>query len=81
MAPKTIDIAAAFGAGISYPVRWGSFFVEGRYLLGLTDTVKGGTINMAAGGLVQEVTWDKKTDTIKNRGFHLMAGVIFPLGS
>lgn len=78
-ATKSIDVAAAFGAGVSYPVGQSSFFLEGRYSLGLTNTVKGGTFDIAAGPVVEEILWDEDTDTIKNRGFQIMAGVTFPL--
>jgi hypothetical protein len=76
---KSLDVAAAFGAGVRYPVGESSIFVEARYSLGLTNTVDGGDIDLVAGPVVEEITWEK-TDSIKNRGFQVMAGVTIPLG-
>ncbi|NIV95512.1 outer membrane beta-barrel protein [candidate division KSB1 bacterium] len=78
-ATKNIDVSAAFGAGVSYPVGKSTIFFEGRYFLGLTNTVKGGSIEMRAGAVSQAIDWDKNTDKIENRGLHFMAGVTFPL--
>jgi hypothetical protein len=80
-ASESIDFALAFGAGISYPLGKSSLFLEGRYSLGLTNNVKGGDVEIASGPLAEVITWDKETDEIKSRGFQIMAGVTFPLGS
>jgi hypothetical protein len=79
-ATKTIDVATACGAGISYPIGNTTIFFESRYFWGLTNTVKGGSIEMTAGAVSQSIDWDKNTDKIENRGLHLMAGVTVPLG-
>lgn len=79
-ATESIDFAAAFGAGVSYPLGRSSIFLEGRYSFGLTNTVKGGTVELAAGPLVDEILWNKETDKIKNRGLQIMAGVTYALG-
>ena len=77
---KSLDFAVVFGAGISFPFGKNLVFIEGRYSLGLTDTVAGGTFDISAGPVVEEITWDEQTDMIKNRGFQIMAGVAFALG-
>jgi len=79
-ATENLDFAAAFGAGVSYPLGRSAIFLEGRYSLGLTDNIKGGTFEIAAGPLVEELTWVKETDKLKNRGFQIMAGVTYALG-
>lgn len=76
---KNLDVAAAFGGGVRYPVGNISIFVEGRYSYGLSNTVDGGDVDLVAGPVVQQITWEKK-DKIKNRGFQLMAGVTILLG-
>lgn len=39
---KSTEMSVSFGAGISFPVWQYSFFIEGRYTLGLTDLPKEG---------------------------------------
>jgi hypothetical protein len=41
---------------------------------------KGGTFELSAGPIVEEITWDKEVDAYKNRGIQIMAGVTFALG-
>jgi Outer membrane protein beta-barrel domain len=79
-ATESVDFAAAFGAGVSYPLGRSAIFLEGRYFLGFTNNIKGGTFEVAAGPLVEELTWNKETDKLKNRGFQIMAGVTYALG-
>ena len=40
----------------------------------------GPTIELSAGPIVEEITWDKDVDAYKNRGIQVMAGMTFPLG-
>jgi hypothetical protein len=76
---EKIDFGLGFGAGLRYPISTVSIFVEGRYILGLLNMQKGGTIEMSAGPIVEEITWDKDVDAYKNRGIQIMAGVAFAL--
>ena len=78
-AMENVDFAAAFGAGVSYPLGRSAIFLEGRYFLGFTDNIKGGTFEIAAGPLVEDLTWVEETDKLKNRGFQIMAGVTYAL--
>jgi hypothetical protein len=77
---ESIDLGIGFGAGVSYPVGSASIFLEGRYSLGLSNLQKGGTFELTAGPVSEEITWDKDLDAYKTRGFQIMAGVSFPLG-
>ena len=61
---KNIDFGLAFGGGVSLPMGNNTFFVEGRYSLGLSD------IN-------DDPNDDTK---IKTKGIQIMAGITFPLG-
>ncbi len=63
---KDIDFSLGFGGGVSFPFGNNSFFVEGRYFLGLAN------INDAEG--------EGADADIKNRGIQFMAGMTFPLG-
>ena len=76
---ESIDFGLGFGAGVSYPLKTFTIFVEGRYALGLTNMQKGGTFKLVAGPIIEEITWDKEEDAYKNRGIQIMAGVTFPL--
>jgi hypothetical protein len=67
------ELGLAFGGGVSFPVGSGSFFVEGRYGLGLTDIVKDDVIEFMGEQSPVEVD-------VKTRGVQLMAGMTFPLG-
>jgi hypothetical protein len=76
---EKIDFGLGFGAGLRYPISTVSIFVEGRYTLGLVNMQKGGTFEISAGPIVEEITWDKDVDAYKNRGIQIMAGVTFAL--
>jgi hypothetical protein len=41
---------------------------------------KGGTFEISAGPIVEEIEWDKDVDAYKNRGIQIMAGVALALG-
>ncbi len=68
-----IDFALNFGAGISFEMGAKSFFVEGRYALGLKDIVDDGTIQFL--GETGEIEGNVKT-----KGIQFMAGITFSLG-
>jgi len=77
---EDFDFGLGFGAGLRYPISTVSIFVEGRYVLGLLNMQKGGTFELSAGPIVEEITWDKDEDAYKNRGIQIMAGMTFSLG-
>jgi hypothetical protein len=77
---EDLDFGLGFGAGLRYPISTVSIFVEGRYILGLVNMQKGGTFEISAGPIVEEITWDKDVDAYKNRGIQIMAGMTFQLG-
>jgi hypothetical protein len=60
-------------------LRFGTIFIKGRYTLGLTNTVNGGTM---------DITWKSQQfpgslrdeDVFKNRGIQVLIGVLFPVG-
>ncbi len=61
---KNIDFGLAFGGGVSLPMGNNTFFVEGRYSLGLSD--------------INDDSSDDTE--IKTKGIQIMAGITFPLG-
>jgi len=78
-ASEDLNVSLAFGGGISYPTDKFSIFFEGRYVHGLTNNIKGGTVILSGGHVTQGIDWDKKTDSLKYRGFQILGGVTFPL--
>lgn len=78
-ASEKLNVSLAFGGGISYPMDKFSIFLEGRYVHGLTNNIKGGTVTLSGGHVTQGLDWDKKTDSLKYRGYQIMGGVTFPL--
>lgn len=77
---EKFDMGIGFGAGLNFPINRVTFFLEGRYLLGLTNAQKGGSFTIGAGSISEIITFEKEEDAFKNRGFQIMAGLAFPLG-
>jgi opacity protein-like surface antigen len=71
---KSTDFGLAFGAGVSFPAGTSSIFVEGRYVLGLTDIAEAGTLEFMGEQLEFEDV------NVKTRGIQIMGGISFPLG-
>lgn len=63
---QNIDLSVGVGAGISFPMGRTSFFVQGRYVLGLTN------LNDSEG--------EGSDSEFNNRGIQFMAGITIPLG-
>jgi len=77
---KRTEYGAVFGAGISIPVWEGSAFIEGRYVMGLSNLNKGGTVNLTYDNLVVAGPQTDPQDEIKTKGFQIMLGYQLPLG-
>lgn len=73
---RKIDFGAGFGAGINYPVGNLSLFIEGRYIIGLTDFNKGGTVDLEYDVISQTIDVDDIEN--KHRGFQIFAGFTLP---
>ncbi len=76
---KTLDFGLGFGGGLRIPLGRNSFFVEGRYTVGLRNINDGGVVQVSAGNISD--TLDIDPDDVKTKGFQIMAGVTFPLGN
>lgn len=74
------EFGAIFGAGLSVPVWKGSFFIEGRYALGMTNLNKGGMVEFRIGDFVIPGPETDPEDEIKSLGIQIMAGYQLPLG-
>ena len=67
---ESMDFGVDFGAGLSLRLNGVSFFVEGRYDLGVADVFTGGEVG---GQLTDDVN-------VFTRGLQAMAGITIPLG-
>jgi len=74
---KKFDIGLGFGVGISYPVGTGSVFFESRYVLGLNDISKSGTVELSSGSITEDMDMLDE-DILKTKGLQIMVGISFP---
>jgi opacity protein-like surface antigen len=78
---ETFDFGLTFGGGVLVPAGFGIIFLEGRYVYGLINQRKSGTVTVSSNGLQFELDADKDQDKYTNRGFQLLAGISIPLDS
>lgn len=76
----TFDMGITFGGGVQLDAGFGSIFLEGRYLMGLLNQRKSGTVLAKSNGFQFEMDSDKERDKYFSRGFQLLAGFSIPLG-
>jgi hypothetical protein len=71
---RNSELSVLFAAGVTVPVWIGQAFIQGRYLYGLQDLIKGGTVLLKAGEtLRQEATIDSG-DNLYTRCYQIFAG-------
>lgn len=68
---ESMDYGVGFGGGISFAMGNNTFFIEGRYTMGLTDIFKGGTF---------EEDMEIPNEEVKTKGIQIMGGFSMPLG-
>ena len=73
------EYSLGIGAGVEYSVWNGFLFIEGRYVFGLNNLNKGGTVELKVNGSIAGIEEISKDDVYKNRGFQIMAGFVLPL--
>ncbi len=71
---ESYDVGIALGGGVSIPVQNNSVFFEGRYVLGLTDVLKEGTVEVD--GVQQTLVGNASS-----RGLQFKAGFTIPFGA
>jgi hypothetical protein len=71
---ESFDFGVGLGAGVNIPIGKNSFFVEGRYALGLVDVFKG------TGPVENEDELELEDADVKHTGIQIMAGITIPLG-
>ena len=78
---ETFDFGLTFGGGVLVPVGFGIISFEARYVYGLINQRKSGTVTVSSNGLEFDLDADKEQDKSTNRGFQLLAGISIPLDS
>jgi len=76
---KRVGWNAHVGCGVQFPLGKGMFFIEGRYVHGLTNFNKGGTVEFEADGLTIPQEVDPE-DELFSREFQVMVGYMLPFG-
>ena len=76
---ETFDFGITFGGGVQVPLDVGIIFLEGRYTHGLVNQRKSGTVTVRSSITDIDLAADKENDKYTNRGFQLLAGLLFPL--
>ena len=75
----TFDLGITFGGGVQVPVRFGTIFLEGRYVYGLINQTTTGTTTVTSNGFQFDLSSDKEEDKHTNRGFQMFAGILINL--
>jgi hypothetical protein len=76
---KTSEFSIVFGAGIDAPIWIGRAFIEGRYLYGIQDVLKGGAVLLRAGESLQIQANIEGSDDLFTRNYLILAGFSVPL--
>ena len=77
-ATENFDTSIIFGGGLNIPMDHFTVFIEGRYMYGFSNTIKGGRFEISTKNVSEEIEWSKDTDKLLNRGFQILGGISFP---
>ena len=80
---ERFDVGVGVGGGLSHGFDRLTAFVEGRYVWGLTNLMKGGEVELSSPGTSIAVTIpvDEEDDRYDYRGLQILFGLTVPLGS
>jgi hypothetical protein len=76
---KNSEFSIIFGAGLEAPVWIGRAFIQGRYMYGIQDVLKGGVVQLRAGETLQLQADIEAGDDLFTRNFLILAGFSVPL--
>ena len=76
---RKTEYSLGIGGGFELPLWRGYLFVEERYLFGLNNLNKGGTVIFKLDDVVANTEDIEEEDAYKNRGIQIMAGYTIPL--
>ena len=76
---QTVDAGLVLGVGIQMPAGKFKIFMESRYLHGMVNQRRSGTISLSSGTIQMDIVTDKDVDRYTSRGIQVMFGLILPL--
>jgi len=77
---KSVNFGVAIGGGIAIPLGHNVVFIEGRYVLGLSNVVEQGHISVQISDEITEQLLVFEEDVWKYKGVQIMVGITFPFG-
>jgi opacity protein-like surface antigen len=79
---RRIEIGLAVGAGLSHQFRRVTTFIEGRYVVSVTNMMRTGEVSLMAEGIAgsRPATFDEEEDQYRYRGLQALVGFTVPVG-
>jgi hypothetical protein len=76
---QTVDAGFILGIGIQVPAGIFKIFMESRYVHGVLNQRRSGTVSLSSGSIQMDVVTDKDIDRFTSRGLQFMFGLILTL--
>jgi len=76
---QTVDAGFVLGLGIQMQAAMFKIFMESRYMHGILNQRKSGTVSLSSGSIQMDLVTDKDVDSFNSRGIQVMFGLILPL--
>ncbi len=77
---ERFELGFGVGGGLSHSFERVDLFIEGRYVWGISNMMKGGDVTLTSGSLSTVVDFDKDEDWYKYRGMQILVGFTLPVG-
>ena len=77
---ERFELGFGVGGGLSHSFERVDVFIEGRYVWGISDMMKGGQVELHSGSLSIEADFDDDDDWYKYRGAQILVGFTLPVG-
>ena len=77
---ERFELGFGIGGGLSHSLERVELFIEGRYVWGISDLMKGGQVPLTTGAFSIDADFDDDTDWYKSRGAQILAGFTIPVG-
>ena len=77
---ERFELGFGVGGGLSHSFEMMDAFIEGRYVWGISNMMKGGDVTLTSGSLSTVLDFDKDDDWYKYQGAQILAGFTIPVG-
>jgi hypothetical protein len=77
---ERFELGFGFGGGFSHSFERVDLFIEGRYVWGISDMMKGGQVPLTSGAFSIDADFDDDDDWYKHRGTQILAGFTVSVG-